>query len=588
MLAQERMPGAVWCPGESLNYAEHLLRRAEHADRPALLYIGEDEEPAAVSWARLRGEAGALAARLRAAGVQPGDRVGAYLANTPEAVIGLIACASIGAVWSVCAPDFGTGGVASRFAQLRPKVLIATTGYRFGGNGYDRREAVEELIRALPTLERVIWLDGLQRGEAPATTGPVVETWDDAVASPAALHFMPVPFDHPLWVLFSSGTTGTPKGIVQGHGGILLEHLKTLGIQSDVRPGDRYMLLGSTSWMVWDVLVSSLLVGATAVLVDGNPIRPDIGRVWEIAEQVGATTIGVGAGLLHACDKARLRPRERFDLSQLRSVLSTGSPLSPAGFRWVHDALGPDVWLNSQSGGTDVCSAFVGGCPLLPVRTGRIQHPCIGAAVEAWDAEGHALVGAVGELVLTRPMPSMPLSFWGDEDQSRYRDSYFNVYPGVWRHGDFIEIDADGSSVIHGRSDSTLNRNGVRMGSADIYQAVEALPDVVEALVLGVEIEDGDYYMPLFVELAAGADADAARAEIVAAIRRALSPRHVPDEVVVAPGVPHTKTGKKLEVPIKRLLQGAPRDDVADPDAIDRPDLLDFYAGFATSRSART
>ena len=581
LLFEERMPGARWGEGETLNYAEQLLRRNDAAV-PALIYVPEQGPGELVFHERLASEAAALAARLRALGVERGDTVVGYLGNTPEAIVGLLACASIGAIWNVCAPEFGTGGVLSRFGQLAPKVMIATVGYEFSGKYYDRCDAVEEIARSLPPLRRVILVDRLGRGRS-LDLSQDAEPWVEALATFAAPQFEQVPFEHPLWVLFSSGTTGTPKGITQSHGGVLLEHLKVLGIMGDLRPGDRYMLLGSTSWMVWNVLVSALLVGATVVLVDGNPTYPDLGRVWDVADRVGATAVGFGAGYLHACQKAHLRPRRP---RALRSVLSTGSPLSPAAYRWVADSFGSDVWLISQSGGTDVCSAFVGGCPWLPVRLGRIQAPLLGVAVGAWDAEGGEVIGERGELVITRPMPSMPLYLWGDADGTRYRDSYFSTYPGVWRHGDFVEFDADGSSVILGRSDSTLNRNGVRMGSADIYQTVEGLPEVREALVVGVELSLEGYYMPLFVELADGVDLERARGTIVDAIRYGLSPRHVPDDVIAVPGIPHTKTGKKLEVPIKRLLQGATIRDVVDPDAVDRADLLEFYSRFAADREA--
>ena len=582
-IEEERMPGAVWCSDVTLNFAEELMRRGDDALGPALICVPEDGLAEPVSWAELRRAAGALAGRLREMGVERGDRVVGYLGNTREPVIALVACASIGAIWNVCSPDFGTGGVVSRFGQLAPKVLIATTGYRFGGKAYDRQEAVEEIAESLPTVEHVIWVDGVGEEIPPSVSQPA-ETWSQATDGASPLTFEPVPFEHPLWVLFSSGTTGNPKGITHGHGGIAIELLKVVGIQGDIRPGDRYLLLGSTSWMVWNVLASSLLVGATAVLVDGSPAYPDLGRVWRIADEVGAAVVGVGAGFLHACNKAALQPRSEVKLAELRCVLSTGSPLSPAGYRWVMDALGNHVWLSSQSGGTDVASAFVGGCSLLPVRMGRIQARFLGVAVAAWDDEGKEVVGERGELVVTRPMPSMPLYLWGDRDRARETQSYFSTYPGVWRHGDFIEFDTDGSSIIHGRSDSTLNRNGVRMGSADIYEIVEALPEVQEALVVGAELGDEDYYMPLFVDLADGADPNAVWHDIIAAIRRQLSPRHVPDDVIVVPGIPHTRTGKKLEVPIKRILQGVAVDDVADADAVDRPELLAQFARHAPAR----
>lgn len=406
------------------------------------------------------------------------------------------------------------------------------------------------------------------------------QTWDAATAGAEPLEFDQLPFDHPLWVLFSSGTTGTPKGIVHGHGGILLEHLKVLRLHNDVRPGDPFMLVANTSWMVWNVLVSGMLAGGTPVLLDGSATHPDPDRIWRVAAEQRVAVLGVGAGYLQLCRNTGLRPGARYDLRGLRALMSTGSPLPESGFHWVHDEVGLHVWLSSTSGGTDVCSSFVGGTPIEPVRAGRIQGPCLGVDVHAWDGQGHDVLRGPGELVVTQPMPSMPLRFWNDPDGRRYHDSYFTTYPDVWRHGDVIEFDPDGSCVIHGRSDSTLNRKGIRIGPAEIYSVVEALPEVREALVVGAELGE-EYYMPLFVALTDGADTERVRARIVAAIRHDLSPRHLPDEIVVVPEVPHTKTGKKLEVPVKRLLQGANPSDVADPGSVDDPALLDFYAQFA-------
>jgi acetoacetyl-CoA synthetase len=580
-LAEERMPGARWFPGARVNYAENLLDFG--GDGPALIAVDEDGGTERLTRRQIAERAGALAATLRAMGVGPGDRVVAYAHNIPQAVVGLVATASLGAVWSICSPDFGTAGVVARFRQLSPKVLLAVDGYRFNGRDHDRRAEVAEIVSGLPGLEHVIWIDALDPGAAASVAAT---TWPQATAQPAPLAFERVPFDHPLWVLFSSGTTGSPKGIVHGHGGIVLEHRKLLGLGFDLGAGDRLLMLASTAWMVWNLLVSALLTGTTAVLLDGNPAGDGMRRVWRAVDDLGVTVLGTGAGFVHATMKAGVVPGAEHDLSRLSQVMTTGSPLSPPAYRWIGHALGDRVWINSASGGTDVCSAFVGGCPLLPVRAGRLQAPALGVAVEAWDGHGHPVVGQTGELVITRPMPSMPLSLWGD-DGTRLHDSYFATYPGVWRHGDFIEFDEDFSSVIHGRSDATLNRNGIRMGSAEIYAIVEALPDVDEAMVVGVEGRDGEgYYMPLFVVLAPGADEAGAPAAVVDAIRRGLSPRHVPDDVVVAPGIPHTRTGKKLEVPVKRLLQGEDVGDVLDSSAVDAPDVLGFYARFAASRRA--
>ncbi len=591
-LSEPAMPGAAWFPGARLNYAEHLLRGVEQVTRTdregtpgeaedqhvALIQVAEDGPVVTVTPAELRRLAGSLAARLRALGVGPGDRVVAYLPNTTHAVVGLIACAAIGAVWSICSPDLGSGGVVGRFAQLEPTVLIAANGYRYGGRDHHRDQDVAEIIAGLPSLSHLIRVD-LVPGQ-PSRVGLPWQTWDAATAGAEPLEFEQVPFDHPLWVLFSSGTTGMPKGIVHGHGGILVEHLKVLRLHNDVRPGDRFLLVANTSWMVWNVLVSGLLVGGTPVLLDGSATHPEPDRIWRVAAEQQVAVLGLGAGYLQLCRSTGLRPAARYDLRGLRALMSTGSPLPESGFHWVHDEVGPHVWLSSTSGGTDVCSSFVGGTPIEAVRAGRIQGPCLGVDVHAWDAQGHDVLGQPGELVVTQPMPSMPLRFWNDPDGRRYRDSYFATYPGAWRHGDVIEFDPDGSCVIHGRSDSTLNRKGIRIGPAEIYSVVEALPEVREALVVGVELGER-YYMPLFVTLTDGVDVERARARIVTAIRHELSPRHLPDEIVAVPGVPHTTTGKKLEVPVKRLLQGAAPAQVADPGSIDHPALLDFYAQFA-------
>lgn len=573
------MPHTRWFPGKTVNFARHLL---EGRDGVALVSVSEDGDIAETSWNELRAEVAAFAAYLRSTGVGEGDRVVGILPNVAEAVVGLLATASLGAVWSVCAPEFGPGAIVSRFAQLEPKLVIAAPGYRLGGSDRDRREELAEVLAALPTVERIVWVTDHVSVIPPDTTTPAVE-WSEAVAGPAELTFLDVEFSHPLWVLFSSGTTGIPKGIVHGHGGALLEEMKLLLIHSDLRAGDRYLNVASTSWVLWNSLISALGVGATPVLVDGNPTYPSVDRVWEVAAATRAAVLGVSAGFVHACAKTESVPSRDHELSALRTVQVTGSPLSADGYRWVYSHVG-DVWLCSMSGGTDIASVFVGGTPTVPVRVGHIQAPALGVRVESWDEQGKPTKGK-GELVITRPMPSMPLYFWNDLDGSRYHASYFDMFPGVWRHGDFIEFSAAGI-LIHGRSDSTLNRNGLRLGSADIYAAVEALPDVLEALVVGAELGAEGYYMPLFVKLAEGADPDAAKDAIVKAIRASLSVRYLPDEIVVMRGIPHTRTGKKLEVPVKRLLQGAPLAEVADLGAVDDAELLKEYAVFAAGRES--
>jgi acetoacetyl-CoA synthetase len=528
-----------------------------------------------VSWAELRAQVAALASTLRSAGVQPGDRVAGYLPNTPHAVIALLASASIGAVWACCPPDYGTGAVVDRLRQVEPSVLIAVDGYHYAGKDYDRTDDLRAIIAELPSARQIILVPF-----SPATHAfPGALTWDEVTSAAAELSFEQVAFDHPLWILYSSGTTGLPKGIVHGHGGIVLEHLKWLGLHNDVRPGDRFFWYTSTAWMIWYVLVGSLLLGATAVLYDGSPGYPGPDALWDIVAGTRAAYFGTSAGQLLASSKAGLRPGKTQDLTALRCIMSTGSPLPIAGWRWVYDAVKPDVWLDAPSGGTDVCTPYVGGCPTKPVVAGEIQCRLLGTRVEAFDEAGRPLIGEMGELVVTAPMPSMPLYFWNDPDGERYRSAYFDVYPGIWRHGDWVTITARGTATIHGRSDSTINRRGVRMGSAEIYAAVDDIDAVVDSLVIGAELPDGGYYMPLFVVLVPGAELDEAlRARINHQIRTTCSARHVPDEIVAVPAIPHTLTGKRLEVPVKRLIQGAALDNVVNVGVVDRPDVLPLFA----------
>ncbi|MFF2198030.1 acetoacetate--CoA ligase [Streptomyces sp. NPDC058157] len=583
VLADRSMPGARWFPGSTLNYAEHALRAAEdpaRAQDPALLHVDETHEPTPVTWAELRRQVGSLAAELRALGVSPGDRVSGYLPNIPEAVVALLATAAVGGVWTSCAPDFGARSVLDRFEQVEPVVLFTVDGYRYGGKQHDRRETVAELREGLPSLRAVVHIPLLG---TPAPEG--TSSWSELTSGDAEPVFEPVPFDHPLWILYSSGTTGAPKAIVQSQGGILLEHLKQLGLHCDLGPEDRFFWYTSTGWMMWNFLVSGLLTGTTVVLYDGSPGFPDTGAQWRIAERTRATLYGTSAAYVMACKKAEVHPSRDFDLSAVKCVATTGSPLPPDGFRWLHDEVAEDLWIASVSGGTDVCSCFAGAVPTLPVHIGELQAACLGTDLQSWDPAGKPLTGEVGELVVTAPMPSMPIHFWNDADGSRYRDSYFEMFPGVWRHGDWITITDRGSVVIHGRSDSTLNRQGVRMGSADIYEAVERLPEIKESLVIGLEEPNGGYWMPLFVHLAPGAVLDEAlRKKIAATIREQLSPRHVPDEVIEVPAVPHTLTGKRIEVPVKRLLQGTPLAKAVNPGSVDNPDLLAFYEELGRTR----
>jgi len=575
------MPGTVWFPGATLNYAQHVLRY-DGGDGPALVAVDETGSHE-VSWAQLRTEVASVAARLRSWDVVPGDRVVGYLPNVPAAVVAFLACASIGAVWSSCGPDFGTRSVIDRFGQIEPVVLIATDGYRYGGKVFDRLAEVAEIRGALPSVRHAALVSTVDSGALDNFT-----PWADVTADSAADgDFAQLPSDHPLWVLYSSGTTGLPKPIVHGHGGVLVEHLKSLGLHFDLRPGDRFFWYTSTSWIMWNILVAGLLHGATIVLYDGSPAYPSQDAQWALAAAHGVTFMGTGAAYVAGCARAGLRPGDRFDLSGVRGIGVTGSPLPADAFRWVYDAVAADVWLTSVSGGTDVATGFIKGAPILPVHVGELQCRGLGVAMAAWDDDGKPVIDQVGELVITEPMPSMPLYFWGDPDGQRYRESYFEMFPGVWRHGDFVTITSRGTVIVHGRSDSTINRQGVRMGSADIYDAVERLPEVIESLVIGAELPDGGYYLPLYVVLAADAVLDdGLRSRINDAIRTEVSPRHVPDEIIEAPGVPRTLTGKRIEIPIKRLLQGHPVEGAVNLGTLDRPELIDFYVAEAARRAS--
>lgn len=575
VLTSAEMPGAQWFTGATLNYVDQVFRHASD-ERPAMVVAGED---GAVewSWERLRSETAGLAAYLRSVGVGPGDRVVGYLPNIGETVVAFLAAASIGATWAVCNPDLAVAGVTARLGQLEPTVLVVADGTVYGGKQHDKRADIAEIRSALPTLKATVVV--------PRVGVPIEDTtaWADAVAGDAELQVTPVPFAHPLWVLFSSGTTGTPKGIVHGHGGVLLEHVKYLGLQLDLKPQDRFCWYTTTSWMMWNFQVGGLLVGSTIVLYDGSPTYPATDGMWQVVARHGVDVFGAGAGYLLACAKEELHPgipdKGGYDLSALRSVGSTGSPLPAAGFRWVQEGVGKQIPVQSCSGGTDVVTAFIGSSPLMPVVAGELSCLSLGAAVEAWEEGGTAVIDSPGELVITKPMPSMPVSFWNDPDGSRYRAAYFEKYPGVWCHGDWLTITDRGSVVVHGRSDATLNRGGVRMGSAEIYNAVERMPEISDCVVVGVEQDDGGYWMPLFVALADGAELDDdLRSRITASIRTGASPRHVPDAILAVSGIPRTMTGKRLEIPIKRILLGAAPGDVVSASAVDRPDLL---AGFA-------
>jgi acetoacetyl-CoA synthetase len=581
VLGSREMPGAEWFPGARLNFAEHMVGRDEDLDSVAVVAYSQSREPHELTFGDLREQVARARVGLQRLGVGPGDRVVAYLPNIPETLVAFLAAASLGAIWATCPPEFGVRSVLHRLGQLEPKVLFAVAGYRYGEKHVDRRDQVAEVRAGLPSLETVVHVPyvGGADDALPATV-----SWDELRAERAELSFEPLPFAHPLYVLFSSGTTGLPKAIVHCHGGILLEHLKNHAFSWDLGPGDRLQWFTTTAWMMWNALVSTLLLRASVVMLDGNPVYPDVSYQWELAEKTRPTFFGLSPAFTMACRKGGLEPGRLYDLSSIRMLCEAGSPLPLEGYEWLYRQVGPDVYLNVGSGGTDVCTGLVQGYPLLPVYAGEMAARMLGVDADAFGPDGKPVVGELGELVIKQPMPSMPVAFWNDPDGTRYREAYFEHFPGVWRFGDWVLFTERGTSVITGRSDATLNRGGVRLGTSELYSVVEELDEVLDSLIVHLEGQDE---LLLFVVLRPGLELDdELEAHIKGALRTALSPRHAPDSVVAVPAIPRTLTGKKLEVPVKRILTGANVSDVAASDALVDPASIEPFAEYARSRTA--
>ena len=587
------MPRARWFSGCRINFTEHLLRYERRAapDEVAIVHSSELREQRELTWHELGAAVRVLATKLRAMGVLPGDRVVAYMPNIVETGIAMMAATAIGAIWSSAAPEFGSSTVIDRFSQIEPKVLFASDGYRFGGKNFDRTGELTMILAGLPTVREVIWLPYLD-ADAVAPTALPVTHWAEALAgAPVAagdFAYERVGEDHPLWILFSSGTTGLPKPIVHGHIGITLEMLKSTAFNQNLRPGSRLFFYSTTGWMMWNALMSGLIAGSAIVLYDGHPAYPGQDLLWTMAANAGVTLFGTSPTFVQQMQKAGIVPKDRYDLSKLETIFMAGSPATPESFAWFYDSVKADLWVTSQSGGTDFCSGLVGSVPTQPVYAGEIQARCLGMNVHAWNDAGVEVIDEVGELVVTTPCPSMPLFFWNDAGDARYRDSYFATYPGVWRHGDFIKINSRGGAYVYGRSDSTLNRFGVRIGSSEIYRCVERLEEVADSLVLCIETPGGGFYMPLFVKLAPGLELDdALRNTIVKRLRTDCSPRHVPDEMHAVPDIPYTLSAKKMEVPVRRILQGVAPEKVAAPDSMRNPASIDWFVAFRADNAAK-
>jgi acetoacetyl-CoA synthetase len=588
VLADRRIPGTKWFPGARLNYAQNVLRH-ERPNADALMYLNERAPLNRMSWEELGSKVRILATRLRKMGVRPRDRVAAYMPNMPEAIIAMLATTSIGAIWSSVGPDFGTRGVLDRFSQLSPKVLFCVDGYQYGGKPFDRRAEVQKILGQLPSIEHVVYLPYLNREDREPLSSKTV-FWSDVLKAPAVpaseFQFEQVPFDHPLWILFSSGTTGLPKPICHGHGGIILEQLKHLAFNFEMHPRERLFFFTTTGWMMWNFLASSLLSNVVPVLYDGNPAWPDPDVLWKMVDDSGTTLFGTSPTYVATLEKGGFVPREKYELTTLEAVTLAGSPVTPECMEWFYKNVKKDLWVASGSGGTDVCTGFMGGVSILPVYAGEIQARALGAAVYAFNDRGESVVNEVGELVMTEPMPSMPVCFWNDPDNKRYLESYFQDYPGVWRHGDFFRINERGGCFVLGRSDATLNRHGVRIGTAEVYRSLATLPEVEDSLIVNLDLPHGKFFMPLFVKLKEGIKLDEGLADrLRATLRREYSPRHVPDKIYQVDSIPFTLTGKKMEVPVRKILMGAVPEKAANRDAVANPHALDYFIAYAKNQT---
>jgi acetoacetyl-CoA synthetase len=584
VLGRRSMPGVEWFPGARLNYAQHILR-GEGAGGDVLLHLSETRPLAALPWTTLGDQVRTLATELRALGVQPGDRIVAWMPNIPETMVAMLAATAVGAIWACCSPDFGERGTLDRLAQLAPKLLFSVDGYRYGGKAFDRRSQLRDIAANLNSLEHLVYLPYLNPEDATLPL-PSARHWRTLLERPAVpaseFEYTQVPFDHPLWTLFSSGTTGLPKPIVHGHGGILLENLKNATFHFDLRPGDRVFFYTTSGWMLWNFITSIPLTGALPVLYDGHPAYPAPDALWKMADEAGVASFGASPTYVDQLSRSGIVPRERYRLEKLRTINLAGSPATPESMAWFYRNVKEDLWVANGSGGTDCCTGFVGGVPTLPVRAGEIQAPQLGVSAKAFNTRGESVIDEVGELVLTEPMPSMPLRFWNDPDNRRYIETYFQEFPGIWRHGDFFRIDAHGRCFVLGRSDATLNRYGIRIGTAEIYRTLALIPEVQDALIVNLDLPGGGFFMPLFVKLAQGVELNPGlEAQIRDTLRREYTPRHVPDKIYQAPGIPYTLTGKKMEVPVRRILTGVPAEKAANRSAVCDPGALDFFITYA-------